>query len=71
MQGVLESILLNTINPFFHIWMVQGPKGVDGGSEARPRPRLLVRETWRSAAGDQTGSRTRENGPTSQPFHPP
>lgn len=32
-----------------------------------PRPRLLVLETWRSAAGDQTGSWTREIGPTSHP----
>lgn len=58
-RGVgLESILLNTINPFFIFGENKSyrPGGVFSGPS--PRPRSLVVETWRSAAGDQRGSWT-------------
>lgn len=54
----IESILLNTINPFFHIWREQGLQGGVTGSAACYLALLLVVETWRSAAGDQRGSRS-------------
>ncbi|KAK5851748.1 hypothetical protein PBY51_023276 [Eleginops maclovinus] len=46
----VESILLNTINPF----LIFGGTRAGESSAACSRPRLLVLETWRSAAGDQS-----------------
>lgn len=64
-RGGLESILLNTINPFFRFGGNKGCREEIQLSGVFSVPWLLVLETWRSAAGDQRGSWTWETGPSS------